>query len=145
RPQATLAAKYLIVTGNAMIFHPPNGGPVQVFSLRDYVVQRDLSGEVIEFITRECKAFETFHPDVQAQINAQRALRRDGPAEATDDIKVYTQVKIGDDGRYEATQEAGGVKLQILDARWPKHLLPWVILTWNLVRGENYGRGLVSE
>ncbi|MCY1708363.1 portal protein [Pannonibacter sp. SL95] len=142
RPIATLAAKYLIVTGNALMFHPPKGAP-QVYSLRDYVIIRDLSGEVIELITRESKAFETFHPDVQQQIRSLRADKKE--IAATDDITVYTQVILEDDGRYHAKQEAGGVALKLADAAWPRHLLPWIPLVWNRIRGANYGHGLVSE
>lgn len=139
RPMATNAAQLLVATGNALVYHPA-GKPVQVFTLRDYCVVRDLSGTVIEIMTRECKAFETFHPDVQIQLRVRDYGRQD-----TDEVKVYTQIKLHEDGKFHARQEAGGVELDIEDAMWPAKLLPWIPLTWNLLRGEDYGRGLVED
>lgn len=141
RPQATLAAQLLIATGNALAYHP-EGKPVQVYNLRDYCVVRDLSGVVIEIMTRECKAFETFHPDVQALL---RTKKTDGSYEDTTEIVVYTQIKLHEDGKFHAKQEAGFVEIDTKGASWPRDVLPWIPLTWTLVRGEDYGRGLVED
>ncbi|MGX9389627.1 portal protein [Nitrobacteraceae bacterium UC4449_H16] len=141
RPQATLAAQLLVATGNALVYHP-KGKPVQVFTLRDYCVVRDLSGIVIEIMTRECKAFETFLPSVQEQL---RAGKRTNEYEDTTDVTVYTQIKLNGDGKFYAKQEAGFVALDTDGASWPVDVLPWIPLTWTLVRGEDYGRGLVED
>lgn len=143
RPQATFAAQLLVATGNALMYHP-EGKPVQVFNLRDYCVVRDLSGVVIEIMTRECKAFETFIPYVQQQL---RDMKAKDAAEYEDhtDVVVYTRVRLQDDGKFHATQEAGLVKLDTPDASWPVKTLPWIPLTWTLVRGEDYGRGIVED
>lgn len=140
RPQATFTAQLLVVTGNALVYQPL-GKPVQVFSLRDYCVVRDLSGIVIEIMTRECKSFETFLPSVQEK------LRTGKPSEYEDttDVTVYTRIKLEEDGKFHATQEAGFIKLDTDGASWPVNLLPWIPLTWTLVRGEDYGRGLVED
>lgn len=143
RPQATYASQLLVTTGNALMYHP-EGEPVQVFNLRDYCVVRDLSGTVIEIITRECKAFETFHPDVQVQIRSHSSGTKE--YEDKDDITVYTQIKLHDDGKFYAKQEAANVELlHQNEVSWPRKKLPWIALTWNLVRGEDYGRGLVED
>ncbi|KJC51087.1 hypothetical protein UP09_03315 [Bradyrhizobium sp. LTSP885] len=143
RPQATFAAQLLIVTGNALVYHP-EGRPVQVFNLRDYCVVRDLSGAVIEIMTRETKAFETFHPDVQIQLRTHKASGQNEYVDDTD-VTVYTQIKLEDDGKFYAKQEAGCVELDTAEASWPAKTLPWIPLTWTLVRGEDYGRGLVED
>ena len=142
RPNATMASKLLIVTGNALIYHP-DSKPVQVFNLRDYCVVRDLSGVVIEIMTREEKAFETFSPSLQKLI-------REGKPDAgnTDDqsnITVYTQIKLEDSGKFYVYQEAATVSIDTTDVFYPRDKLPWVPLTWNLARGEDYGRGIVEE
>jgi hypothetical protein len=140
RPQATSAAQLLITTGNALMYHP-EGKPVQVFNLRDYCVVRDLSGVVIEIMTRECKAFETFHPEVQALLRT----AKNETYEDSSDVTVYTQIKLHEDGKFYAKQEAGHVELDTKGASWPRDVLPWIPLTWTLVRGEDYGRGLVED
>lgn len=143
RPQATLASQLLITTGNALVYHPKDK-PVQVFTLRDYCVVRDLGGVVIEIMTRECKAFETFLPSVQDQLRNYKQSKTT-EYEDTTDVTVYTRVRLGDNGKFTAEQEAGFIKLDTTDATWPANLLPWIPLTWTLVRGEDYGRGLVED
>lgn len=142
RPQAILAASNLIITGNALMYHP-KGRPVQVFNLRDYCIVRDLSGAVIEIMTKECKAFETFHPDIQAQLRTFKGGHN--TYEDTSEVKVYTQIKLENDGKYHAYQFADHVMLDTQGAVWTKDTLPWIPLTWNLVRGEDYGRGRVAD
>lgn len=143
RPQATFAAQLLIATGNALVYHP-EGKPVQVFTVRDYCVVRDLSGTVIEIMTRECKAFETFKPEVQAQLRNGRTVNNTQYENDTD-VTVFTQIKLNDDGKFQAKQEAGLIELDTQGASWPVNVLPWIPLTWTLVRGEDYGRGLVED
>lgn len=142
RPTATMSAKQLIVTGNALEYHPEDGRDVQVFTLRNYCVSRDLSGAVIEIMTFEEKAFETFHPDVQIQI---RALNTEDKFDDDSNVKVFTRIKLEEDGKFHVTQEAGNVALDIGNVFYPPDKLRWIPLTWTLSRGEDYGRGLVEE
>lgn len=147
RPMAIMTAKLLITTGNAMPFHPPNGAPVQVYSMRDYIVVRDMSGEVILIMTHDMKAFETFHPDVQSQLRAFNPNRTSSQQAYVDrtDVHIYTKIVLEDDGKFHVYQQADEILLDTPDATFPKKKLPWMPLTWNLVRGESYGRGLVEE
>jgi hypothetical protein len=144
RPQATFAAQLIVATGNSLMYHP-KGKPAQVFSLRDYCVVRDLSGTVIEIMTRECKAFETFHPDVQTKLRSNKQTQTP-EYEDTSDVIVFTRIKLEDDGKFHAKQEAGFVDISpAQEASWPANVLPWIPLTWTLVRGEDYGRGIVED
>ncbi len=143
RTEATNAAKLLIVTGNALVYHPESRhGKVQVYSLRDYCVQRDLSGNVIEIMTRDCKAFGTFTEAVQTQL---RNGDPEAKYEASSDITIYTRVTLQEDtGKYHMEQGADNIMLDST-GMWTKDELPWITLTWNLLRGEHYGRGLVED
>lgn len=140
RPSAVYAAGLLICTGNALVFHPPNA-PIVVYSLRNYVVQRDISGRVIEMMTRDMKAFSTFNKSVQ------ETLRVGKKHEYEDDtnVTVYTRILLKEDGKYHITQAADDVNLHIGNASYPAKTLPWVVLTWKLQNGEDYGRGLVED
>lgn len=140
RPQAVTAAKLLIITGNALEYHPEDG-PVQIYNLRNFCVVRDVSGEVIEIMTRESKAFETFSPKVQDQIRFMRSRKQNDDQP----VCIYTQIKLQDDGRFHIKQSADEVMLDTQGAWYTKETLPWIPLTWNLIQGEDYGRGLVSE
>ena len=61
---------------------------------------------------------------------------------------MYTRVerKYGAKGRvfYEVTQEADDIPVGT-PGQYPEHLCPWQVVTWNLIAGENYGRGLVED
>ncbi len=145
RPQAINVAQNLIITGNALIYHPKGKAP-QVYNLRDYCVSRDLSGEFIEIMTKECKSYETFHPDIQAQLKAGGMIQKNGKMyDDKSEITIYTQIKLEDDGKFHMYQQADHIELDTEGAVWPKDVLPWIPLVWNLVRGEDYGRGQVAD
>jgi len=140
RTEATMAAKSLIITGNALMY-APEGGRTQVYSLRDYCVERDVSGNVVCLMTRDKKAFGTFSQKIQDEINKNRPGKK---AEAKTEITIYTRIELNNDGKYDMTQAADDVKLSS-SATWTADELPYIVLTWNLVRGEDYGRGLVED
>ena len=151
RPQAVNAAKLLIVTGNALEYHPADG-PVQVYNLKDYCVLRDLSGQVIEIMTLESKSFQTFSPEVQGLLrdrqrtgDVKRRSRNLRDYMDTSNVDVYTRIRLEDDGKFHVTQQADGVELDTTGAVYTRDKLPWIVLAWNLVRGEDYGRGLVQD
>lgn len=145
RDKAVDVAKLLLVTGNALQFTPENG-PMQVYSLRDYSVVRDVAGTVIEIITRDTKAFETFSDEVKAELRFTRQYTRDS-YEDRSPVTIYTQIRLEDDGKYHIRQAADLVDLDLgaQDVSYPAKILPWLPLTWNLARGEDYGRGLVED
>lgn len=145
RDKAVDIAKLLLVTGNALQYIPEDG-PTQVYSLRDYCVVRDVAGTVIEIVTRDTKAFETFSDEVKAQLRFTRQYSRDG-YEDRSPVTIYTRIRLEDDGKYHVTQAADLVDLDLGEQAisYPKKILPWLPLTWNLARGEDYGRGLVED
>lgn len=145
RDKAVMIAKLLLVTGNALQYQPEDG-PVQVYSLRDYVIQRDVSGAIIEIITRDTKAFETFSDQVKEHLRVTKQYTGDG-YEDDSPVTIYTQIRLEDDGKYHVKQAADLVDLHISDntVSYPRKKLPWIPLTWNLARGDDYGSGLVEE
>lgn len=141
RTEATTATKLLIITGNALMYHPKGKGSAQVYNLRDYCVVRDLSGNVIEIITRDCKAYSTFSDAIKKQLMASKDKEN---YEAETDVTIYTCLRLEDDGKFHMTQGADNIMLDSTGI-WPVEELPWIPLTWNLLRGEDYGRGLVED
>lgn len=142
RTEATMAAKHLIITGNALIYHPEDKkGKTQVYGVKDYAVVRDLSGTVVEIITRDKKALYTFSKEVRELLKA--SGKKDYENENCD-ITIYTKICLEDDGKYHLYQAADDYDLKA-EGVWPAEDLPWITLTWNLIRGEDYGRGLVED
>lgn len=142
RTEATTAAKNLIITGNALMYHPEGkDGKTQVYSVKDYCVCRDLSGTVVEFMTKDTKALFTFKKEVRDLL-----IAADNNKYNKNDkqVCIYTQVILEEDGKYHLYQYADDIKLDSTGF-WSAEELPWIVLTWNLVRGEDYGRGLVED
>lgn len=141
RTEATMITKQLIVTGNALAYHPEQGR-VQSYNLRDYCIVRDLAGTVIEILTRDKKAFSTFPSSVQDKL---REVCKGKKYKDSSDVTIYTQVCLKEDGKYHMKQAADEFMLETSKAVWAKEDMPYIVLTWNLLRGEDYGRGLVED
>ena len=141
------AIKHLIVFGNALIYFPTESSKqkkkTQVYNLRDYVIQRDMSGEMVKLILRDNHQFVTLPPKVQALIQAENA---DDAKDVTRTIELFTVACLQPDGRYEVYQEVQD-QIEVPGTRgvFAAKDLPWLPLTWNIQRGANYGNGLVEE
>ena len=135
------ALKHLIVGGNALIFMGKEG--LKVYPLSRYVVNRDGNGNVIEIITKELidrKVLGIAKPPEEQGPNS----NYEGPTE--DDAEVYTCVKMDEgSGRWMWHQEVDGMMLEGSRSTAPKNASPWLVLRFNTVDGEDYGRGRVEE
>ena len=136
------ALKHLIVGGNALIFMGKDG--LKHFPLNRYVVNRDGNGNVLEIVTKELisrKVLGTELPDPEPNNVAGGNSGSDG-----EDVEVYTCVKLeGKSGRWVWHQEAEDKILPNSRSTAPKNASPWLVLRFNTVDGEDYGRGRVEE
>ena len=136
------ALKHLIVGGNALIFMGKDG--LKHFPLNRYVVNRDGNGNVLEIVTKELisrKVLGTELPDPEPNNVAGGNSGSDG-----EDVEVYTCVKLDTkSGRWVWHQEADDKILPNSRSTAPKNASPWLVLRFNTVDGEDYGRGRVEE
>jgi len=133
------ALKHLIVSGNALIFMAKDG--LKHYPLQRYVVERDGNGNVIEIITKELVSRKVLGiaPPPNEQPNGE-----DGATE--DDAEVYTCVKMDESsGNWKWHQEVDDMILEGSQSTAPKNASPWLVLRFNTVDGEDYGRGRVEE
>ena len=135
------ALKHLIVSGNALIFMGKDG--LKHYPLQRYVVSRDGNGNVIEIITKELinrKILGLESPNkLTDQVNGDYGSTED-------DVEVYTCVKLdAKSGRWVWHQEADDIILPDSRSTAPKNASPWLVLRFNTVDGEDYGRGRVEE
>lgn len=138
RTQAVLAVKNLIVTGNALLYYPQEKN-VEVYNIKDYVMQRDLNGFPIKIITRDVKAFSALPDDIQKKLRDRKKYSENAK------VSIYTKLLYNPaNDKYDVSQAADAVSLDVRGS-YPVGKLPWIPLTWNLVRGEDYGRGLVED
>jgi hypothetical protein len=134
------AIKHLVVGGNALLYMGKDG--LKHFPLNRYVVNRDGNGNILEIVTKELIDRSQLEiPDVLPN-----APGEDGNKEGADDndVEVYTYVRL-ESGRWVWHQEAFDKVLPNSRSTAPKNSSPWLVLRFNTVDGEDYGRGRVEE
>ena len=138
------ALKHLIVSGNALIFMGKDG--LKHYPLNRYVVNRDGNGNVLEIITKELINRKVLGAELPVPVP--NAPGNDGHSTSSneDDVEVYTCVKLDEkSGRWVWHQEAEDTVLPNSRSTAPKTTSPWLVLRFNTVDGEDYGRGRVEE
>ena len=134
------ALKHLIVGGNALLFMGKDG--IKSYPLNRYVVNRDGNGNVLEIVTKELISRDVLGYDIPVKTPNTGIDETKGPK--PDDVEVYTCVKLNN-GRWEWYQEVEDMIIPGTRSTAPKNASPWLVLTFNSVDGEQYGRGRVEE
>ena len=134
------ALKHLIVGGNALLFMGKDG--IKNYPLTRYVVNRDGNGNVLEIVTKELIIRDLIGYDLPKKEPNTVVDKNYGTT--TDDVEVYTCVKL-DNGRWVWYQEVEDMIIPGSRSTAPKNASPWLVLTFNSVDGEQYGRGRVEE
>ncbi len=132
------ALKHLVVGGNALIFMGKDG--LKHYPLNRYVVDRDGNGNVIEIVTKELINKNLLPPEL---IKEPLPVVDEGFSHEND-VEVYTHVRL-DNNRWLWHQEVYGKLVPGSESKAPKDASPWLVLRFNSVDGENYGRGRVEE
>jgi hypothetical protein len=145
------AMKHLIVTGNALVFAGKKA--LRVYPLDRFVVNRDGDGNPIEIITREIIHRSLLPKEFQKPLlddQDSNSPGADGPrfglagASSTEEATVFTWVKLKD-GQWRWHQEVDDKVIPGSESNSPKNINPWLPLRFNVVDGEDYGRGRVEE
>ena len=131
------ALRALIVTGNSLLFVPPEGG-VRVFRLDRFVVKRDAMGNVLEVHTKE-----NISP-MMLPMESQVACGLAGNDTLEKGVDLYTSCVRRDD-RWVILQECNGVTIPSSMAEVALDKSPFIPLRFIRVDGEDYGRGYVEE
>lgn len=142
REPLTALLQHLIITGNCLMFFPDDGD-MQIYGLRDYVVERDTTGFAFRMMVCDKKRFGAFPASIQLQIlSATSKPKLDDEHE----LELITAIEWdAERKKYIVTQHAEGVQVNKTDGVFPKDKCPYIPLVWKLVRGEDYGRGLVED
>ena len=138
------ALKHLIVSGNALIFMGKDG--LKNYPLNRFVVSRDGNGNVCEVVTKELISRRMLGMDLP--VSKPNSPGDDGHKTGSDDndVEVYTYIRVDESsGRWVWHQEAFDKILPGSRSTAPKKANPWLVLRFNTVDGEDYGRGRVEE
>jgi len=129
------ALKLLIVTGNALVYLPREGG-MRVYRPDRYVTKRDVMGNVLEIITKESMSPLMLPESVKDLIP-----ETDTPVKNYD---LYTCVKRTEKG-FEVHQEVSGIEVPNSRGTFKKDNSPFIPLRFIRIDGEDYGRGFIEE
>tara|TARA_R110000787_G_scaffold20422_6_gene60700 strand:- start:4310 stop:5848 length:1539 start_codon:yes stop_codon:yes gene_type:complete len=137
RVTMTDCIQQLIITGNSLLYMPEDN-TMQSYSIRDYVIERDLRGNMVKIIIRETKSITSLS-DEMATMAMEAGMTMTG--EAT----IYTAIqKVGKD-QFVVWQELEDLcYCHVSVGRYKQDELPWIPLTWTLSRNKDYGTGLVE-
>lgn len=154
------AMKHLVVTGNVLLYMGKKG--LKLYPLDRYVVVRDGEGTITELVTVEAidKQFlpkDFFKNDKKLRdksgpLKPDNHVGSDGAGSIADlkldpennEIAVYTWAKL-QDGQWRWHQEADDRIIPGTESSSPKSVTPWLALRFNVVDGEDYGRGRIEE
>lgn len=144
--QLVLMVKYLIVTGNVLLYRNSAERRCTAYGVQSYSVRRDGQGRMLDCVLKEQTFFNALPADIQHALKAGNSGRY---AEASTVVGLYTRIQRyldPDSGRvmYLVSQEADDLAVGTPGV-YPEHLCPWQAITWSLLAGEHYGRGLVED
>ena len=139
--------KMLIVTGDALLYLPDEGGS-EVFKLTQYVIHRNTMGEVLEIITKEQVDLFSLPESVQDEIIEKHELddEMDEKDIREEEFDLYTRIALNNEGdKWEVVQEVDEIEIEDTKGTYDVGESPWIPLRWTAPTGEDYGRGLVEE
>jgi hypothetical protein len=136
RPIMFEALRHLAVGGNGLLSHDQKRG-WRFFPLDQYVVERT-HDTITELIVKETVAKDSLDNDIVSEIPSEEL------GKMKDEVDVFTICSL-EDGKYKCYQEIGGTKITGTEASYLPDDLPYVVLRWNRVATESYGRGIVEE
>lgn len=144
RPTLFDALKQLIISGNALLFLPPKEGGVKCYHLRDYVVERDGIGNVLQIVTVDTVSKATIAEDLL------QYLESSDTAEFAEKVEIYThvfRVSKGSEGDFEwnSYQEINGKVIEGSEQTFPANKTPWIPIRFFKRDGESYGRSFIDD
>ena len=131
------AIKHLIITGNVLLYLPPDGS-MRVFHLNRFVIERDPNGNPQKIITKETvspnslpeEVFKLLPPDDQSPDKT---------------VDLFTCIHYMSNNKIEVYQEVGGQEVPNSRGTYNKDKSPYIVLRMNRVEGEDYGRSYVEQ
>ena len=124
------AIKHLIITGNALLYMPDEGG-LRVFHLDRYIVKRDPMGNLLYLATKETVAYNALPQEMQEALGAYNK-------DVGDNCDLYTAVKLEGD-KFVVYQDIKGIRMPT-EGVYDLDKCPYIPLRFSKIDGEDYGR-----
>ena len=128
--------KQLLVSGNALLYLPYEGG-AKMYRLDRYVVERDPMGNVLDLIVKESISPKALPEEIRDEIEK-------GDLNPDKTVDLYTRVTRVDN-KWEVYQEVKDKIIPGTQGTYPIDKCPWIPLRFTKIDGEDYGRGYIEE
>ena len=139
------ALKYLIITGNTLLYKVPKGS-IKTFSPYRYVIERDYVGNLLKIVIKEPMAKTALPAAILAMCEDTTDDDVKGKVEdSKNEVDIYTVVVRTDDTTFVTYQEVNNKIVEGSYAVKSKEDLPYIPLRWTASSEEAYGRGLVEQ
>lgn len=136
RPVMYEAMRHLLISGNGLLEITPKG-KWKFRGLESFVVERDSSDNLMTLVTKETVDVEALPEDLRAAVYMEHG-------ESEREVDVFTVIEREESG-FKSWQEVCGKEVDGSSVKYKEEDLPYIVLRWNRVSGEDYGRGLVEE
>lgn len=145
----------LLVAGT-VVFYVPEEGPTSVFDLRQFVVQRDPAGTVLQLILREEVAIAGLTENQRAAhsrggvvdfspVGDQEIIAAPRMGHVGETVEIYTGVELIEKDKYRVWQEITGHLVPNSEGMFKANEVPYMVLRWRPVVGEHYSHAYVSD
>lgn len=132
--------RYYVVTGNVACRFLDDG-TLRFYALAQYVVERDLDGNMLKGIVKETVDYKSLPEDVLEYVKP-----KDTNGQDRKKVDIYTCVERLPRGRWRECQYIDEKEVEGSDATYPtEDRMPWKFLRYSSIPGENYGRGIVDD
>jgi len=150
------ALKHLLIAGNVCL-HVQADGSSRVLGLEQYVARRSPMGWLECLVTKEELDRETLPPDLEALVSSSAptanpiqegvsAFANDRAGRGRPAVCLHTCVEWDPaDEKYHVHQTLEGKYVPDSAGSYRPELLPYLVLRYATVDGEDYGRGMVEE
>lgn len=140
RPKLFEVIKHLIVIGNVLMILNRKTKGCRVMSMRNYVVKRNVEGQLYRLVIKERVKFDELADDVQKAMADTAGAPKDD-----DEVDFYIMVE-RDGDKYNSSQWVNDTRLpEEFDGRYDEATLPYRVLTWDLADKDDYGTGLAED
>ncbi len=150
RVTLTQGIRHSVATGNGLLFDSKDG--LKFYPLDRYVCVRNGVGVPVEIVTVEGVDQDTLPARFQLGEKKANGVQNDSAGPSTvaevsleeNEVLVYTWAKVKD-GQWRWYQEIDGIRLEKSNGQCPVDAPAWIPIRFNIVDGENYGRGRIEE
>lgn len=145
------AFRHLVFAGNVSLYVPEEGR-ARVYRLDKYACRRDPAGTLLEWVAEEKIAKAAIPEEIRNKLpsvaNSETKPTTEGTVQTTASdelVDLYTHLVLNEEGAYDVYQEVGGEVVPGSEGTYLADKLPFLVLRYNKVDGEDYGRGLIEE